>query len=536
MPIAVLLVAITVLYGQFLWNPIVFDDLPFFMVDKQGEQPVDNYRYSLFELRSLPYATLAWGKALFGLDMQHFRIENMLLHVAVAIALFYFLTRLFEVARRERAEDVLSARALALCGALLFSLHPVAVYAVGYLVQRTILLATLFSLLAMLVWLHGSLKQKSLWLWSSVPLYYLAVFSKEHVIMLPAVLVALTVLLHEDWKVKLKQRWAVLAALAVVAVLVIASKRGILGSVYEIDAQEMLVAAGDVQQSYLLSMLTQCGLFFKYIGLWLLPNPRWMSVDMREPFAQSLWSLYGLALIAFLAWGALAAWLLLKRGRLALLGFAMLFPWLMFMTELSTVRIQESFVLYRSYLWAVGAFCVLPLFLDHLEKRMALIVVSAIALAMFPASMDRLASFSHPLVLWDDAAKLIKDRRDLPGAYRIYYNRGTELLKADYYDAAIVDFKLSIELKSDWPFSYNNLGSAYSKKNEWRGAAEAFTRAITIAHEKKMGINPKAHYGRAIAYQELGESAKAQEDYKLTCQLARMGCDRIIVDRNDSGK
>ena len=35
-----LLLAILALYGQFLWNPIVFDDLPFFMVDEYGNQPV----------------------------------------------------------------------------------------------------------------------------------------------------------------------------------------------------------------------------------------------------------------------------------------------------------------------------------------------------------------------------------------------------------------------------------------------------------------------------------------------------------------
>ena len=88
--VLLLLLAVAGLYGQFLWNPIVFDDLPFFMVDNADHQPVDDYRFALFELRSLPYATLTWGKALFGLDMLHFRIENLLLHAAVSIAIFCF--------------------------------------------------------------------------------------------------------------------------------------------------------------------------------------------------------------------------------------------------------------------------------------------------------------------------------------------------------------------------------------------------------------------------------------------------------------
>lgn len=538
--VLLLLCAVSALYGQFLWSPIVFDDLPFFMVDEVGHQPVDDYRYSLFELRSLPYATLAWGKTLFGLDMLHFRIENLLLHAAVAVALFFFLSRLFVVvAGRDlslqrsvginpglQMSSKLSPETLAFAAALLFALHPVAVYAAGYLVQRTMLMATLFSLLAMLAWLRGDEDKSKPWLWTSVLFYYLAVFSKEHAIMLPAILLALTILLHEDWREKLKQHWAPIAGLVLVALFVVAAKKGVLGSAYEIYAPDMLVESAD-DLNYPLSVLTQSWLFFKYGALWLFPDPKWMSVDMREPFAASLWSGYLAAFCAFLAWGAMAVWLLFKRGHLGLLGFSLLFPWLMFIPEFSTIRIQESFVLYRSYLWAVGACALLPLLLGRLDKRMAGIVVGAVALAMMPISMDRLASFSHPLILWDDAVKLVKDKPDLPGVYRIYYNRGTESIKVDDYDAAIADLKLSAQLHPDWPFSYNNLGTAYAKKGAWQEAAEAFGEAINAAERKQMGVNPRSYYGRAMAYEQLGRLDLARRDYEMTCMKAKMGCEKL---------
>ena len=529
---ALLLLTAALLYGQFLWNPIVFDDLQFFMVDATGHQPVDDYRYSIFELRSLPYATLAWGKALFGLDLIHFRIENLLLHAAVAIALFFFLSRMFALLLPLRTNEQLKVDVLAFCAALMFVLHPVAVYAAGYLVQRTILMASLFNLLAMLAWLRGNEgESKSSWLWVSVLFYYLAVFSKEHAIMLPAVLLALTVLLHEDWKEKVRHSWQVLLAMGGVALFVLFSKIGILGSVYELSAPEMLV---DVESnlSYPLSVLTQSALFFKYVSLWLFPNPNWMSVDMREPFAASLWSGYLAAFLAFLSWGALAVWLLFKRGRLGLLGFALLFPWLMFMPEFSTIRIQESFVLYRSYLWAVGACAVLPLLLDRLDRNMAAIVMGAIALAMMPISMDRLASFAHSLILWDDAAKLVEGKQELPGVYRIYYNRGTERLKVDDYDGAIQDFKRSLALQPDWVFSYNNLGVAYGKKWEWELSVEAFSEAISIAQRKQMGFNPTPYLGRAVSYTQMGKTDLARQDYELTCRLANKGCDKLTNVHN----
>ena len=524
-PLLLLVLAVTALYGQFLWNPILFDDLPFFMTDNEGNQPVSSYHFAIFQLRSLPYATLAWTKAWLGLDLINFRVGNLLLHAAVVLALYFFLAALFPAVYGERDKAGLSPRLAAFFAALLFALHPVATYAAGYLVQRTIIMATLFCLLSMLSYVHGSLRQKPLWLWMSVPFYYLAVFSKEHAIMLPAVLLALTVLLYDDWWAKLKQRWGVFAALAAIAVFVI-SLRGLLGSVYEINAPEMLLAT-DRQLSYPLSVITQSWLFFKYALLWVFPNPTWMSVDMREPFARSLFSPYLLAACGFVAWGVGAFWLLLKRGRLGLVGLAMLFPWLMFFTEFSAVRIQEVFVLYRSYLWAAGAFCLLPMLFFRLDVRIAAFILTAIALAMLPISMERLKTFSHPLLLWDDAEKLVSGRTDLPGAYRIYYNRGTELVKIDYPDQAIADLKQAIALSKDFAEGYGNLGAAYIKKRDWKNAVASFSRALEIAHGTGKAISSRYIYGRAKAYENMGETEKARADYKESCRLANKGCEKV---------
>lgn len=534
-PLFLLVLATAALYGQFLWNPIIFDDVPFFMVDSEGKQQVSGYRFSLFELRSLPYATLAWSKEWFGLEVLYFRVENLLLHVAVVLALFFFLAGLFAAVCGCHAKNSLSPRLAAFFAALLFALHPVATYAAGYLVQRTIIMATLFSLLAMLCYAQGSIRQKKLWLWMSVPLYYLAVFSKEHAVMLPAALLALTVLLHEDWREKLKQRWGIFTALAGIAVFVLLAKKGLLGSVYEINAPYMLLEI-DSELTYPLSILTQSWLFFKYAALWIFPNPAWMSIDMREPFARSLLSPYLLALAGFAAWGAGAFWLLLKRGRAGLVGFALLFPWVMFLTELSTVRIQEGFVLYRSYLWAVGAYCLLPVIFAKSKVRMAAGMLTVIALAMFTVSMERLMTFSHPVLLWDDAEKLVKGRTDLPGVHRIYFNRGTELSKIEKYDLAIADFKQALALAGGYADVYGNMGVSYFKKGDWQNAAVSFNTAIELIHQMEKPPNPRFIYGRAMVFEKMGEMQKSQADYQVSCQLAKKGCEKLSGGSSNSGQ
>lgn len=534
-----LVVFVAALYGQFLWNPILFDDSSFFQLESDGTSHVLSFSsFSPLELRSLPYATLAWTAQLFGLELIGFRIGNLVLHAATVVALFFFLWQLFDAVLPKDGirQDRLDYRWAAFFAALLFGLHPVAVYGVGYLAQRTILMATLFSLLAMSAYVRGCMQQKQVWLWTSVFFYYLAVYSKEHAIMLPAVMLALTVLARQDWAVRLKQTWLIFAAYAVIALLVVLAKKGVLGGVYEINAPEMLQDINP-ENAYIFSVLTQSWLFFKYWALWIFPNPEWMSVDMREPFAKSLFSPYSLIFAAFLLYGVVAVRLLLKRGMMGLLGFALLFPWLMFMTELSSVRIQESFVLYRSYLWAVGAFSLLPLIFWKITARGAMLMLAIIAAFLFPISMERLSTFSHSILLWDDAEKLVRDKQDLPGVFRIYYNRGTYYVRIKQYDNAIRDLKHSIELYPVQPYAYHNLGAAYLRKGELEEALKYFGKAIQLNKDAKEPLNPIHYLGRASVYEAQGNLAAASNDYKVSCMLAGKGCEKAnLMQREISPK
>ncbi|MFZ2407867.1 MAG: hypothetical protein WAW41_22270 [Methylobacter sp.] len=83
---------ITLLYGQFLWNPVVFDDILFF--DGSVHEQYLGKPFS-FDLRWLPYATLEWTHSLLGLELIGFRLGNLALHLATTVTLFLFLRRLF---------------------------------------------------------------------------------------------------------------------------------------------------------------------------------------------------------------------------------------------------------------------------------------------------------------------------------------------------------------------------------------------------------------------------------------------------------
>lgn len=535
---ALIALVITALYGQFLYNPIVFDDLYFFLQDADGHSAIAKFAsLSMGDLRGLPNATLAWTAEIFGFGLPPFRIGNFLLHFFVVIGLAFFLSRLYQVVLHKGVEvgGERTGRLVAVLIAVsLFALHPLTVYAVGYLVQRTIVMATLFSVLALWAYLHGHEKRNTIWLWGSVGLYFLATHSKEHVIMLPVIVVAMVVLVSPDWRVHLRKQWPIFAGYAAVALLTLVEAWGVLSHAYEINADEMLanVSASAGQESavvptLLLSILTQSYLFFKYLFLWVLPSPAWQSVDMREPFAHGFFSIYGVALLAYLAYGIVALRLLLRRGQLGVIGFAMLFPWLLFMTEFSTVRIQEVFVLYRSYVWAIGGVIILPLLLMRLNGRLAMLLSVLFAGVLFMLSMERLATFSHPVLLWDDAEKLVTDRQSLPGVDRIYYNRGTELLKAEMFDRALVDLQTAVKLNPKWPEPVANLGLTYSKIGQNELAVQSFSQAIALAQKYKGQERAKYYSGRAAAYEALGKSREAAADYQMVCRITGRECDKF---------
>ena len=290
-------------------------------------------------------------------------------------------------------------------------------------------------------------------------------------------------------------------------------------------------------EKYVIVRCETAGVFFGRLcdynasaGIAVLSNCRriWSWVDLREPISGAWPTPYMLAPLLFLAWGGVGLLLLLRRGRRGLCGLAMLYPWLLFWSELVSVRIQEPFVLYRSYLWLVGSLCfaaAVPLAALAAPKRRVLLAC-LVMVVYFGLSVERLRTFAHPLLLWDDAEKLVHGRTDLPGAARIYYNRGTELSKLQRWDAAMKDLQRAVQLQEDFPYAYGNLGACYLHAGQWAQARDMFSKAIAQRVQNQEPLEVRFYIGRASAYAQLQEPAKARADYQVACKVAGVECDK----------
>jgi protein O-mannosyl-transferase len=522
LPLVALAAAVFALYGRSLGNPIVFDDHGFFLVSQTDYLGI----IFNFRVRWLPYATFEWTRYFFGHDVFWYRLGNIVLHALNGFLLFLLLRRLFALVLAGEG-DAARTPWIAFFGALIFVLHPAAVYGVAYLIQRTILMATLFALLSLLLFVQGLERRNRALLWSSALAYLFAGLSKEHAILLPAVTLAMLLLLRPPRLSLFKEFASTLLLYAGAgAFIVYQVKAGnFIATAYEENSGPMLDLLGvDPSLFWPLSVITQSFLYFKYLLLWLLPDPSAMAIDMRMDFATQLWKWPETAgFFGFLLYGLGAFWLLLKRGRAGLLGFALLAPWLLFSVELSTVRIQEVFVIYRSYLWMPLLAAALPFLLQRFSSRTLLVVLIVMTGLFAVPAVDRLATFADPVLLWEDAMRLAKQRPHATTLGRIHHNRGLAYLNKQRYEEAIRDFNQGLQYLPQHSLIYNDRAVAYLETGRYMDALNDFDSAIRY---DRRYYNP--YLGRAKTYEALGNIEAARKDYEISCSFGvTEACEKV---------
>jgi tetratricopeptide (TPR) repeat protein len=516
------------LYLPFLGNPLVFDDKIFF----------SGYRFSYyathplgFDLRLPPYFSLAITKVLWdGIVAQ--RVVSLVLHIGCALALYKLLFDLQRVALRPVHDADAALRSG--IGAAAFALHPVAVYGAAYLVQRSIVMATLFGLFSAVLFLRGLRRGSHADALSAALLYSLAVLSKEHAVLLPAAIVPVVFLAESTKRFALRHTAIFLAACAPAAIFVTLRSVGVIGGVYEegvraIAAQVSASSGADIlQHSLALSAVTQAGLFFKYLGLWLWPDPGAMSLDLRVDFAAG-WSPAWIAakVAAFAACGALGVVLLLRRGAAGLAGFGLLYAWLLFFVEFTAVRYQEPFVLYRSYLWGAGVTCVAVAALSRLP-RSGVIAAGVLAFSVLGyAAHDRLVTFSHPLLLWEDAAAKLPDR-PVPWGSRTLYGLGREYLYAGQPEKAIATTERCARLYPRTVQCVYARGAIHLQLEQYELARRHLQRAIEL--EPDSGV---IYHRLGLALEGLKRVAEAKSAFRRAAQLGYGGA-RYELQRLES--
>lgn len=511
--------AVCALYLPFLSNPLLFDDRGYFT----GRE-FSLYATGPFGMRPrFPAAfSIAVVYVIYG-TVEAQRIVGLAFHVATCGALFW-LIRALQSARVENALPPSRAVLGAAIGAAFFGLHPVAVYGAAYLAQRSIVMATLFGLLSMALFARGLAKGDYRYAIGAAALYAVAVLCKEQAIIVVALAAPVAWMAMRARPFAFKYTALYIALCIPAAHFVYRQVKdmrqldALIGQALEPQAAELAAqgaqAVATPLSPWLASALAQASLFFRYWFVWLVPDTSQMAIDLRIDVT-TLWSpaVAFAAIAGYVAITALAVFLILRRGRAALFGIGLAWFCVLYLLEFSVVRVQEPFVLYRTYLWAPGIAIMLAALVERLPAR--LLIAGGVVLAAFLSwqAHDRLRTFESGLALWEDAvAKL--PATPAPGGSRALYELGREYFYRGQVDkaAAVVDRCMAqYPREQRCTFARASMLLASEQYEEALPFLERLIRA-----EPEAGP-PRHHLGFAL--ERLGCRDEARAQYELSVKL-----------------
>lgn len=395
--------------------------------------------------------------AIFGLNPVAFHCTNLILHSANAILVFWILLILSQ------------KRFLAFFGALLFALHPLQTEAVVWAAARKDVLAALFflgSLLMFLLYRRDYRQQFYRW---SIVLFFLGLLSKVSILMLPIILFLL------DWKdgkpltrESIKEKIPYLALSVVFGIIAIIGKTQNLAST---DLPTTLLLMAKSTLHYLWKLILPLHLTALY--------PQQDPVTMGSPAFQA--SVAGVLMLLVIAV------LLARRSRHVAFGIGF---FLLMMLPSGTNFLKNEFLFFASdryiYLASVGVFFLIALGFHHAwesRKRFTALGAKSLAIVIVTACAGLSAVQART---WKDTPTLYEQSlRFYPRSVLVWNNLGDYYMQTGDFAKAQEMFERALALDPSLIVLWSNLGNAYRENNQYDRAIAAFQEAIRRIEAKE---------------------------------------------------
>lgn len=343
--------------------------------------------------RPLLFLTFVLDNAAWGLQASFMHLENILLHIGVALLLFVFVRRIVQLQQFD-------AFWLPLVAALLFGLHPIVTEPVNWVSGRTDVLAGFFVLASVVCFLTSSY-QSSVWRGAAGALLLLAgCLSKETALFMLPLLLLWCLLPPRDLPVQttikfrmllfgmylcsgivyLTMRWSALSGgdKIVAAVAGSTSSGGTAFTLWDI----VRVA------------LKACGFYFKKL---IIPVPLNFGIVEISPYYLWLGGAVAFGLVLCLYFRTLISYLLL--GSFSLVAPALILPLL----KITWTPIAERYVYMASAFFVVAS---VLLFVKYLQPYLSMRVVTLLVALLLGVTGTVTAQRN---IVWKDNLTLFED-------------------------------------------------------------------------------------------------------------------------------
>jgi len=476
------------LYASGLNYPLVFGD--FSVLDPAA---LDGYTRTrpAFGGRWLADASFGWSTKVLGSVWPWQRAINLALHALNVWVVFALVRRL---CRSASGFGALAGGWMAFFAAALFAVHPVAVYGVAYLAERTALLTGLFAAIAL--WSTARAAQDA-WrgAWIVGPAACVAALATNPAALgVPIAMLLVAAGISRDAGVPQRTAWAGIGLSFAIALA------------YAVGYAMQLPAGGlALHGSYFDAVAIASGRFMAYLSIWLVPVTAWMAIEIPEPLlpVTVAWT----PLTSLIALTALAAGLVAGMRRSGLLRCAALSTACMlalYLADLLWPGFGRPFSLSRSYAWMSLAGVPLVCLLAAFPARVAFAANCAVLALWVTLAAVTLHTFSSHVALWDDAVRRVERFGPAEASARIYLNRAAVHRRDGHLLAAIADYDRVLALQPDHMRALRARAQAYIDDKRFDAALADLDRLLEL--EPTLAVT---HADRGMVLMQAGRLAEA---------------------------
>ena len=525
LPYLLMTILVCLAYGNTLQHAFHFDDIPS-ILEKPWIRGLDKIPDFIFSYTQRPLVILSFNinYAISEFEEWSYHIFNLLFHLLVVVLVYRLGKLIASRMIRNTPSRINTFSQMPLLAALIFALHPLNTQAVTYISSRSSIMASIFYLAAIILFVEGYYKKeiKSFYLYVAFAFicFVSGLLCKLIIISLPAILFAYHYyfISEQNIKIWITRQWKYILGTGVLLVLPILLYIKVTGS--------LLLRASIVDVTSLDYFRTQIGVIpFEYIRKMVFPFN--LTIEPNFPLVSHWTSLIAISGVLILG-TLLITWIKFSFAKEYLRKyspevFGLFWLAITLSPTSSFIPLLDMAAEHRTYLPLIGfsiTFASILVRLKyfllhsiknntqhiHSKKKISALTTLCIFLILFSfffLTRERNKVWKDEVSLWTDA------KIKAPYNIRPYNNLGEAYDKIGKYELAIVEFEAALRLNPDYFFALNNLGNIYGKKKKYAQAILYTKQAL----QKNPSYSP-GHYNLAKALHMIGNPEQAMASYR----------------------
>ncbi len=446
-----------------------------------------------------------------------YHIVNLSIHLITALILYLFLFHTL-IIENNPVFFKNHAFGIAFIGTLLWAIHPIQTQAVTYIIQRMTLLAGLFSILSMYLYLMFKKTGNKLLLLFMILSILLAFGSKENTIFIPLLILLYEWLFFQKADIKFFCRKRVILILLAIGFLLFLLGIFLEGISLFKNLFYQFISNRVPGRDFTLKerLLTQLRVVLFYLSLIIYPNLERFNIDhdfiISKSIINPISTLFSAILILFLiTW----AWKIKKRY--PFITWSIYWYFLNLLVESSIIGLEMVFE-HRAYLPSMMVFPVIAMGLIRIGQLSLLVrypiifrsIIIIIMIILGGSTFLRNRVWRDPVTLWSDSVK------KSPLKARCYNNLGSALSEIGKKYEAMEMFKKALSLQPDYFYAHYNLAMRYEELGLYQKALHHLWIASKLKPKKAI-----TYRKIALIYLNMGRLKLAEKEFLMALRYKK---------------